>query len=43
MRAPRESSVTLARRLRSTLRDTFGLARLRPGQQAVIDRVLGSW
>jgi ATP-dependent DNA helicase RecQ len=40
MRAPRESSVSLARRLRSTLRDTFGLARLRPGQQNVIDRVL---
>jgi ATP-dependent DNA helicase RecQ len=29
-----------ARRLRAVLRDTFGLARLRPGQQTVIDRVL---
>src|SRR5690349_12468859 len=29
-----------ARRVRSLLRDTFGLSRLRPGQSAVIDRVL---
>lgn len=28
------------RRVRAVLRDTFGLARLRPGQAAVIDRVL---
>lgn len=28
------------RRVRALLRDTFGLARLRPGQQAVIERVL---
>ncbi len=30
----------LGRRLRDVLRDTFGLSRLRPGQQAVIERVL---
>jgi ATP-dependent DNA helicase RecQ len=30
----------LSRRVRTTLRDTFGLPRLRPGQQAVIERVL---
>ena len=30
----------LQRRLRATLRDVFGIARLRPGQQDVIDRVL---
>lgn len=41
MRAPRDTSASLARRLHSALRDTFGLSRLRPGQQAVIDRVLG--
>ncbi|HEY0825379.1 MAG TPA: DEAD/DEAH box helicase, partial [Ramlibacter sp.] len=29
-----------SRRVRTVLRDTFGLARLRPGQAAVIDRVL---
>src|SRR5215212_8448192 len=29
-----------ARRVRTLLRDTFGLSRLRPGQKAVIDRVL---
>jgi ATP-dependent DNA helicase RecQ len=28
------------RRVRTVLRDTFGLSRLRPGQQAVIERVL---
>ena len=30
----------LGRRLRDVLRDTFGLGRLRPGQKAVIERVL---
>jgi ATP-dependent DNA helicase RecQ len=29
------------RRVRTLLRDTFGMSRLRPGQQAVIERVLG--
>lgn len=29
------------RRVRAVLRDTFGLSRLRPGQAAVIERVLG--
>jgi len=40
MAVPRNSPAALARRLRTALRDTFGLASLRPGQQTVIDRVL---
>jgi ATP-dependent DNA helicase RecQ len=40
MPAPRSSPAALAGRLRTALRDTFGIARLRPGQQSVIDRVL---
>ena len=40
MPARRESQAALQRRLRSTLRGVFGIERLRPGQQAVIDRVL---
>jgi ATP-dependent DNA helicase RecQ len=40
MRAPAITPASRARRLRTALRDTFGLARLRPGQQAVIDRVM---
>jgi ATP-dependent DNA helicase RecQ len=40
MPATSKISAALSRRLRATLRDTFGLPRLRPGQQAVIDRVL---
>src|SRR5512140_3671791 len=35
-----ETPAALGRRQRTTLRATFGLTRLRPGQQAVIDRVL---
>jgi ATP-dependent DNA helicase RecQ len=34
------SPAAALRRARSVLRDTFGLARLRPGQSAVIERVL---
>lgn len=38
---PRTATPAAAmRRVRSLLRDTFGLARLRPGQSAVIERVL---
>ncbi|MBK6006136.1 ATP-dependent DNA helicase RecQ [Ramlibacter ginsenosidimutans] len=38
---PRTASPTAAmRRVRTLLRDTFGLSRLRPGQAAVIERVL---
>jgi ATP-dependent DNA helicase RecQ len=33
-------SSALMRRVRAVLRDTFGLSRLRPGQSAVIERVL---
>jgi len=40
MPARRESQAALARRLRATLREVFHLDRLRPGQTAVIDRVL---
>ncbi|MES3002683.1 MAG: DEAD/DEAH box helicase, partial [Pseudomonadota bacterium] len=40
MPARRNVPEALARRVRSLLKGTFGLARLRPGQQAVIDRVL---
>ena len=40
-RFPRGKPPALARRLRSALRETFGLTRLRPGQQAVIERVMG--
>jgi ATP-dependent DNA helicase RecQ len=36
----RESQASLERRLRSCLRQTFGIARLRPGQKTVVDRVL---
>ena len=39
MAAP-PTAAAQARRVRSLLRDTFGLSRLRPGQSAVIDRVL---
>jgi len=35
-----ETAAAQARRQRAALRDTFGLQRLRPGQQAVIDRVM---
>jgi ATP-dependent DNA helicase RecQ len=38
--ASRPTPAAQARRVRSLLRDTFGLSRLRPGQSAVIDRVL---
>ena len=34
------ANTAATRRVRSVLRDTFGLSRLRPGQAAVIDRVL---
>jgi hypothetical protein len=34
-----EMPAALARRQGTTLRETFGLARLRPGQRAVINRV----
>ncbi|MHB1123890.1 MAG: RecQ family ATP-dependent DNA helicase [Ramlibacter sp.] len=40
MAAPRRTPADPGRRLRDVLRDTFGLSRLRPGQQAVIERVL---
>jgi ATP-dependent DNA helicase RecQ len=36
----RESPAALARRVRAALKRVFALPRLRPGQQAVIDRVL---
>jgi ATP-dependent DNA helicase RecQ len=36
----RAPPATALRRVRTLLRETFGLARLRPGQQAVIERVL---
>jgi ATP-dependent DNA helicase RecQ len=36
----RQTPAATLRRVRSVLRDTFGLARLRPGQWAVIERVL---
>jgi ATP-dependent DNA helicase RecQ len=36
----RATSAAAMRRVRSVLRDTFGLSRLRPGQSAVIERVL---
>jgi ATP-dependent DNA helicase RecQ len=36
----RDTPAAQQRRVRSVLRDTFGLTRLRPGQAAVIDRVL---
>ncbi|HWI79126.1 MAG TPA: RecQ family ATP-dependent DNA helicase, partial [Ramlibacter sp.] len=42
MPSPHTQPAALARRLRTALRDTFGLARLRPGQQTVIDRVLAA-
>jgi ATP-dependent DNA helicase RecQ len=38
--ANRESAAALARRVAQTLKQTFGIERLRPGQRAVIDRVL---
>ena len=34
------SPTAASRRVRTVLRDTFGLSRLRPGQAAVIDRIL---
>jgi ATP-dependent DNA helicase RecQ len=37
----KESQASLQRRLRETLRGVFGIDRLRPGQRAVIERVLG--
>jgi ATP-dependent DNA helicase RecQ len=37
---PQGDNTAATRRVRSVLRDTFGLSRLRPGQAAVIDRVL---
>jgi ATP-dependent DNA helicase RecQ len=40
MPGSRDTAAALGRRLRTALRDTFGLKRLRPGQQGVIDRVL---
>ncbi|HWI83029.1 RecQ family ATP-dependent DNA helicase [Ramlibacter sp.] len=40
MARPIATAAALGRRLRAALRDTFGLTRLRPGQQAVIERVL---
>jgi ATP-dependent DNA helicase RecQ len=40
MPARSESAAALQRRARTALRDTFRIRRLRPGQQAVIDRVL---
>jgi ATP-dependent DNA helicase RecQ len=40
MRRSTETPAALARRQRLALRETFGLERLRPGQQAVIGRVL---
>ena len=42
MPAPGTQPAALSRRLRNALRETFGIARLRPGQQAVIDRVLAT-
>jgi ATP-dependent DNA helicase RecQ len=39
-RMRRETPAALARRVRTTLKQVFGLARLRPGQQTVIERVL---
>jgi ATP-dependent DNA helicase RecQ len=39
-RTRRPAPATLARRVRATLKQVFGLPRMRPGQQAVIDRVL---
>jgi ATP-dependent DNA helicase RecQ len=39
-RMRRETPAALARRVRAALKQVFGLAYLRPGQQAVIDRVL---
>ncbi|HVE53052.1 MAG TPA: ATP-dependent DNA helicase RecQ, partial [Ramlibacter sp.] len=36
----RASNAAALRRVRTVLRDTFGLSRLRPGQSAVIERVL---
>ena len=38
--AGRAAPADLQRRVRGVLRDTFGLARLRPGQASVIERVL---
>lgn len=38
--AARNTPAARQRRVRAVLRDTFGLSRLRPGQWAVIDRVL---
>jgi ATP-dependent DNA helicase RecQ len=40
MRGRKPSQAALERRLRDTLRGVFGIARLRAGQKAVIDRVL---
>jgi ATP-dependent DNA helicase RecQ len=40
MPAADRKQAVLQRRLRSVLRDVFGIERLRPGQQDVIDRVL---
>jgi ATP-dependent DNA helicase RecQ len=40
MPTPKQAGAAATRRLRQTLKTTFGLERLRPGQQAVIDRVL---
>ena len=40
MATPGRTPAALGRRLRDVLRDTFGLSRLRPGQKAVIERVL---
>ncbi len=39
-RSPATARAAVLRRVRAVLRDTFGLARLRPGQAAVIERVL---
>jgi ATP-dependent DNA helicase RecQ len=38
--ADRATQAPQMRRVRAVLRDTFGLARLRPGQAAVIERIL---
>jgi ATP-dependent DNA helicase RecQ len=38
---PAKAAAAALRRVRTVLRETFGLARLRPGQAAVIERVLG--
>src|SRR4051812_12664947 len=42
MPARNPNAAPLARRVRTALRDTFGISRLRPGQQSVIERVLAA-